>query len=331
MSSVTVPYLAKNGKTITLEFTDDDFIPASVEGKNESPGSLFQFFHPLEWQTNPYASTEPDQKEWVKYITTNATTSQEFLSVFHVELNTLFNSVVNTPNRRADAIEWRNRLYYPVNQKGKKKERIQTFAAYLYKKLKTQLGLRSTSSSQKKFNADGTPYVPLQERLESCGMGYFGDCKYSDLKIMYNQASSMLGKHQKRVVTPGMVMAKVFEMEYEEKDLTAAQEIIYEDKLQRLKNSHHGTKNAFMSAIMHAAQELGSKEAAEGQVIGGKTEENNGIKPRAFRISKEKLPVLRKKKNQKDLAKYAEEIEARNKKKKTNRRKRGMAFNSASE
>ena len=288
--SVTVQYFDRNTQQpVDLTFEDADF-EAAGQSLNTGKPELFSVFTPVSWSADEVKGfQQSDRETWINWITSNAITSQEFLGQYRTELDTLFKDLLNhvpvgqrTPNNSI----WQSRQYYPKNQKAKeKKEKLQTFAAFIYYLLLSQLGLPTSATSQRLYNADGTKYSPLQERLERCGMGYFYECKQEDLVTMYLDARALLLKHKERVLTPGMVMAKIFTQSPDSKTLARDHASIYTEKLTRLTHATGGTNGAYMCALMYAADKLKDKNInARGFVKGGKTERNNNIKKRPFKI-----------------------------------------------
>lgn len=329
---IIVPYLGRNQQQpINLEFTKDDFVPSRVtdDSKKFNKPKLYEFFRPSNWPDDIYGTA--DVTRWQNFIIAHATTYQEFAHVFRTELDTLFTHVLKTKpeNRDPNSDQWFGRTYFPKDQKGDKpKERPQTFAAFLYKSLRRKIGLPVVpTSTHKKFNADGTPWVSLQERLNACGMGYFGDCKQSDLVIMYEEARDILGQNDIDVITPGMVMAKVFEMENEGKYADdEIQDEIYQDRLNRYKDGD-GTNAAYMSALMYAADRLGElNKPATGKVVGGKSEANNKTKPKDFSLQGREGLHFRRKQFKPNYEGFAKDIEDRNQARNKKKLKRSMAL-----
>lgn len=330
---VTVQYFDRNTQQpYNLRFSDEDF-EAAGQGLSSGKPALFSMFKPVSWKDIDEKDgfpTSTDDK-WIAWILENAITSQEFLGQYRTELDTLFKDLLkNAPVERRvlNGNTWQTRQYYPKDQKlKKKKEKLQTFAAYIYYLLLSHLGMPTSATSQRLYNADGTKYSPLQERLQSCGMGYFYDCKQKDLVTMYLDARALLLKHKVRVLTPGMVMAKLFINSDEGKRLASSRKTqdIYQDKLYRLQHMTGGTNGAFMCALMYAADELKIKKLnATGYVKGAKTERNNNIKQRPYKIGVANMHSNLKAKNEEGLN---TELNSIRELKESNRRNRQDRFN----
>jgi len=291
---IIIKYLNKSlQKQRTLTFTDQDFKDANQDSDDTKP-ILFSRYTPLGWDESVYK--ESTDEEWIRFLMERAYSRQEFQKQYRSELKTLFGEVLKLKNRSANAPLWQRRTYYPKEQKvTPRKEQPQTFAAYIFKDLIGKLNIDIGSTNQRQWNADGTPYVPLDQRLEECGMGYFYQCKQSDLKTMYEEARSLLMKNQLRVLTPGMVMAKVYEESKEGGSQKEKNTDFYLHKLQTLRKASGGTNPAYMTALMYAADKLArTDDTATGYVKGGKSEKKNAIKEHPYQVGVEgqsRLPL----------------------------------------
>lgn len=267
----------QNQDPITLEFTEKDFQFAGQLGANES-GSIIDLIND-QYTPENIDSLSAYFEEYVQSL-------RAFRKLYGQEIKTLFQDVkkaIPFADRTPDDDNWMQRRYVPEGQKlDPPIEREVTFANYLFKNVVLpKLGLKLENDTVRRYNADGSDYHTLLEKLQACGMGYLYYCKKQDLERMFSQARSMLVKAHLRVLTPGMVMLKVWDQKYISEVKTNRKEKI-PSKVLTLKRAQirngSASNAAYMSALFYAARVLADMEQEiEGKVYGGKVEQRKNL------------------------------------------------------